>query len=31
MEEEKKQKKLRKKRDLVNDITNNIQWTKKRL
>ena len=29
--EEEKQKKLRKKRDLVNDITTNIEWTKKRL
>ena len=30
-EEEEKQKKLRKKRDLINDITTNIEWTKKRL
>ncbi len=30
-DEEEKQKKLRKKRDLVNDITTNIEWTKKRL
>ena len=29
--EEEKQKKLRKKRDLVNDITTNIEWTKNRL